>query len=132
MLVERKFSRFAVHHPEHASKARIKKFRGLLMRYDYVNKEKLSEAEHEEDGRALTSSHLMNFSPSWSAFETSTEPARTATVDTLGELRGLCWVDLGALSGRVDVRAAAVAVVSADAAISRFNLHLNEFYFFNT
>lgn len=102
------------------------------MRYDYANKEKLSEAEHEEDGRALTSSHLMNFSPSWSAFETSTEPARTATVDTLGELRGLCWVDLGALSGRVDVRAAAVAVVSADAAISRFNLHSNEFYSFNT
>lgn len=73
--------------------------------------------------QALTSSHLMNFSPSWSVLETSTVPARTATEDTVGALRGLCWFDLGALSERVDVRAAAEDVVNADAAISHVFSH---------
>lgn len=65
--------------------------------------------------RSLTSSHLINFSPSWSSLETSTGPVLTATAE--GLLRGLCWADFGALSGSVDVRAAAVAVVNADAAM---------------
>lgn len=59
----------------------------------------------------------MNFSPSWSALETSTAPARTATVEVVAVLRGLCWFDFGELSGRVDDKAAAVAVVKAEAAI---------------
>lgn len=38
----------------------------------------------------------------------------------LAVLRGLCWFDFEALSGNVDVNAAAVDVVSAEAAIFRF------------
>lgn len=60
----------------------------------------------------------MNFSPSWSAFETSIGFELTATVvDVNAACLGLCWLDLGISCWMVDWSADAVAVVSADAAI---------------
>lgn len=91
----------------------------IKMRSDVEWKIRLRPLEPQtEKPTKLTSSHLMNFSPSWRAFETSTAPARTATVEPFPVWRGLCWADLDALSGRVDVKAAAVAVVNAEAAIT--------------
>lgn len=59
----------------------------------------------------------MNFSPSNKAFETSTIPVCTAIVEEgLAVFLGLCCADLGA-SGRVDVKADAVAVVNAEVAM---------------
>lgn len=60
----------------------------------------------------------MNFSPSWSTFETSIGFELTATVVVVGAAcLGLCWLDLGMSCWMVDWSADAVAVVSADAAI---------------
>lgn len=70
----------------------------------------------------------MNFSPSWRALDTSTAPARTATVETVAVFRGLCWFDFDALSGRVDVKAAAVDVVKADAAIPLVSIYFWTFF----
>lgn len=58
----------------------------------------------------------MNFSPSWSALETSIGFEFTATVVD-GVCRGLCGLCLGRSCWMVDWSAEAVAVVNADAAI---------------
>lgn len=68
----------------------------------------------------LTSSHLINFSPSWSALETSIGFEFTASVVVDDVCRGLCWFGFGRSCWMVDWSADAVAVVSADAAILLF------------